>query len=61
MFADGMLNKQIAYELGLSESTVKSHASTIFLKLGVRNRTQAVIILNELQLTQSGFGHNITE
>lgn len=61
MFADGMLNKQIAYELGLSESTVKSHASTIFLKLGVRNRTQAVIILNELQLTQSGFGHNMTE
>lgn len=61
MFADGLLNKQIAYELGLSESTVKSHASTIFLKLGVRNRTQAVIILNELQLNQSGFGQNKTE
>jgi DNA-binding NarL/FixJ family response regulator len=53
MFADGLLNKQIAYELGLSESTVKSHASTIFLKLGVRSRTQAVILLNELK----GPGH----
>lgn len=56
MFADGLLNKQIAYELGLSESTIKSHASTIFLKLGVRNRTQAVILLNELQLSQGVFG-----
>ena len=56
MFADGLLNKQIAYELGLSESTIKSHASIIFLKLGVRNRTQAVIALNELQLNQSSFG-----
>jgi len=56
MFADGMLNKQIAYELGLSESTIKSHASTIFLKLGVKNRTQAVILLNELQLNQASFG-----
>jgi len=56
MFADGLLNKQIAYELGTSESTIKSHASIIFLKLGVRNRTQAVIALNELQLNQNTFG-----
>jgi len=55
MFADGLLNKQIAYELGLSESTIKSHASTIFLKLGVRNRTQAVIALGELQVSQPNF------
>ena len=61
MFADGLLNKQIAYDLGLSESTIKSHASTIFLKLGVRNRTQAVIVLNELQLNQSAFGHSSNE
>jgi DNA-binding NarL/FixJ family response regulator len=58
MFADGLLNKQIAYDLGLSESTIKSHASTIFLKLGVRNRTQAVILLNELQLNQGTFGQS---
>ena len=56
MFADGLLNKQIASQLGTSESTIKSHASIIFLKLGVRNRTQAVITLNELQLNQSTFG-----
>ncbi len=61
MFADGLLNKQIAYELGLSESTIKSHASTIFLKLGVRNRTQAVILLNELQLSQGVFGQPTTK
>jgi len=61
MFADGLLNKQIAYELGLSESTIKSHASTIFLKLGVRNRTQAVIMLNELLLNQTSFGQSSTE
>lgn len=60
MFADGLLNKQIAYELGTSESTIKSHASIIFLKLGVRNRTQAVIALNDLQLNQNTFGQSAT-
>lgn len=55
MFADGLLNKQIAYELGLSESTIKSHASTIFLKLGVKSRTQAVILLNERQMANASF------
>ena len=52
---EGLLNKQIAYELGLSESTIKSHASTIFLKLGVKSRTQAVILLNERQQANASF------
>ena len=55
MFAEGLLNKQIAYELSLSESTIKSHASTIFLKLGVKSRTQAVIMLNERKMANASF------
>jgi DNA-binding NarL/FixJ family response regulator len=39
----GKSNKQISYELGLSEGTVKIHVTGIFKSLGVRNRTQAVI------------------
>ncbi|ADN77230.1 two component transcriptional regulator, LuxR family [Ferrimonas balearica DSM 9799] len=53
LFAEGLLNKQIATRLGLSEATVKAHASAIFLKLGVRTRTQAVIALQSLQPERS--------
>jgi DNA-binding NarL/FixJ family response regulator len=45
MIADGLLNKQIAYELGVSEATIKAHVSAILQKLGVDSRTQAVILL----------------
>ena len=55
MFAEGMLNKQIAYDLNVSEATIKAHATAIFKKLNVRNRTQAVITLNELDLSESEF------
>ncbi|KDM92183.1 response regulator transcription factor [Photobacterium galatheae] len=48
MLSDGLLNKQIAYELNVSEATIKAHMTAIFRKLGVKNRTQAVILLNEL-------------
>lgn len=48
MLGDGLLNKQIAYELGVSEATVKAHVSAVLLKLGVDSRTQAVITLNKL-------------
>ena len=41
--AAGKLNKQIAYELGVSEATIKAHVSAILQKLGVDSRTQAVI------------------
>ena len=43
--ANGHQNKQIAYDLQLAEPTVKSHLSAIFRKLGVSNRTQAVLAL----------------
>ena len=48
--ADGRLNKQIADELGIQERTVKAHMSAIFEKLGVRNRTQAGVLLRSLAL-----------
>lgn len=45
MMADGMLNKQIAHELNVSEATIKAHVSAVLYKLGVESRTQAVIRL----------------
>ena len=51
---EGKSNKQIAYELGLSEGTVKIHVTAIFKSLGVKNRTQAVIAAAELERTQVG-------
>ncbi len=55
MFAQGLLNKQIAYDLHVSEATIKAHATAIFRKLDVRNRTQAVIAIAQLDLSESGF------
>src|SRR3979409_2164265 len=43
MLSRGVLSKQIAYELGVSEATIKAHVSAILQKLGVESRTQAVI------------------
>lgn len=48
--ADGLLNKQIADRLAVQERTVKAHLSAIFERLGVRNRTQAGVILRSLEL-----------
>ena len=42
--SEGLLNKQIAYEMGISEATVKAHMTAIFRKLGANNRTQALLI-----------------
>lgn len=47
---DGLLNKQIAYQLGITEATVKAHMTAIFRKLDVYSRTQAVLIAERLQL-----------
>jgi DNA-binding NarL/FixJ family response regulator len=48
MLGQGLLNKQIAFELGVSEATVKAHVSAILQKLGVDSRTQAVIAVNRI-------------
>ena len=52
MLSGGLLNKQIAYELGVSEATVKAHVSAILQKLGVESRTQAVIAAGKIEAGQ---------
>lgn len=49
MLSEGLLNKQIAYELSVSEATVKAHVSAILQKLGVESRTQAVIAASKIE------------
>jgi DNA-binding NarL/FixJ family response regulator len=49
MLSEGLLNKQIAYELKVSEATVKAHVSAILQKLGVESRTQAVIAASKIE------------
>jgi DNA-binding NarL/FixJ family response regulator len=49
MLSEGLLNKQIAYELSVSEATVKAHVSAILQKLGVESRTQAVIAAAKIE------------
>ncbi|MEM9573953.1 MAG: response regulator transcription factor [Pseudomonadota bacterium] len=48
MLAEGLLNKQIAYELSVSEATIKAHVSAVLQKLNVDSRTQAVIRLTKI-------------
>jgi len=51
LVAQGLLNKQIADRLDVQERTVKAHLSAIFERLGVRNRTQAGVVLRSLELS----------
>lgn len=55
MVSEGLLNKQIAYELSVSEATVKAHVSAILQKLGVESRTQAVIAAAKIEPAQMLF------
>ncbi len=48
----GLLNKQIAFELAISEATVKAHITAILRKLGVNSRTQAVLLAAKLDVDQ---------
>lgn len=53
MLKEGLLNKQIAYELSVSEATVKAHVSAILQKLDVNSRTQAVIVASKIGATET--------
>lgn len=46
----GLQNKQIAHEMNLSEATVKLHMSGLFFRLGVKNRTAALLKAMEMHL-----------
>ena len=52
--AEGKLNKQIAYEMGVVETTVKAHVTVILRRLGVVSRTQAAIVASRLALSNGG-------
>ena len=51
LICEGKLNKQIAFELSVAETTVKAHVTAIMRKLGVYSRTQAVLIAREVNFT----------
>lgn len=47
---NGLMNKQIAHEMNVTEATIKAHISAILRKLEIRTRTQAVLLMNKLQI-----------
>lgn len=51
MVTQGLLNKQIAYELDVTEATIKAHMTEIFKKLGVHSRTQVALALSQLSVS----------
>lgn len=51
MLGEGLLNKQIAYQLGVSEATIKAHVTAILRKMDVTNRTQAVLAVQRLAIS----------
>ena len=51
LICEGKLNKQIAYDLSIAETTVKAHVTAIMRKLGVQSRTQAVLLAKETSFT----------
>jgi DNA-binding NarL/FixJ family response regulator len=62
MLGEGLLNKQIAYQLNVSEATVKAHVSAILQKLHVESRTQAVIAVKKIEAGEfSGFNGDLME
>jgi DNA-binding NarL/FixJ family response regulator len=53
LICEGRLNKQIAFELSIAETTVKAHVTAIMRKLGVRSRTQAMLLAHQAQFDPS--------
>jgi DNA-binding NarL/FixJ family response regulator len=51
MLCEGLLNKQIAFLLGVSEATIKAHVTAILRKMHVHNRTQAVLAVERLRIS----------
>lgn len=60
MLSEGMLNKQIAFDLNVSEATIKAHMTAIMRKLGVSNRTQVALFARTLAVEQDAMpaGHD---
>ena len=54
MLGEGLLNKQIAFQLGVSEATIKAHVTAILRKMNVNNRTQAVLAVQQLRINAPG-------
>lgn len=54
MLGQGLLNKQIAWELGVSEATIKAHMTAVLRKLGANSRTQAVLLVGRLAADGGG-------
>jgi DNA-binding NarL/FixJ family response regulator len=52
LLQDGLLNKQIAFDLSITEATVKAHISAVFRKINVNTRTQAVLLLKHLYIPE---------
>jgi len=55
LLCEGKLNKQIAFELSIAETTVKAHVTAILRKLGVHSRTQAALISKDAQFSSAQF------
>ena len=52
LICEGKLNKQIAYDLSIAETTVKAHVTAIMRKLGVQSRTQAVLAAQDVKFAK---------
>ena len=61
MLCSGRLNKQIAYEMQITEATVKAHMTAVLRKLGAANRTQAVLLASRLQRDPTEIGPPLEE